>query len=185
MKQVLLIFCIIFFFVSALSLSFWALNRFGYNNVMDGTEDLYSRLHKKMIVSLIIGIVFALIGATCMFGLCGFKSNKIDTTTPIFETQNIKSITLYRLPDQPDGIEVPSEHIEEITAWLGTFTVSKKVEDALCGVNMFTFKIEYSDGSVVTSGTDTTTINGVIYHTNKGRQPDCIEELFRINYSEE
>ena len=185
MKQVLLIFCIICFFVSALSLSFWALNRFGYNNVMDGTEDLYSRLHKKMIVSLIIGIVFALIGATCMFGLCGFKSNKIDTTTPIFQTQNIKSITLYRLPDQPDGIEVPSEHIEEITAWLGTFTVSKKVEDALCGVNMFTFKIEYSDGSVVTSGTDTTTINGVIYHTNKGRQPDCIEELFKVNYSEE
>ena len=31
----------------------------------------------------------------------------------------------------------------------------------------------------------TTTINGVIYHTNKGRQPHCIEELFKVNYSEE
>ena len=67
----------------------------------------------------------------------------------------------------------------------GDTCVSKKVEDALCGVNIFTLKNEYSDGSVVTSGTDTTTINGVIYHTNKGRQPDCIEELFKVNYSEE
>ena len=112
---------------------------------------------KKLII---FALVLVCLVSICIFGLIKFNSNKIDTTTPIFETQNIKSITLYRLPDQPDGIEVPSEHIEEITAWLGTFTVSKKVEDALCGVNMFTFKIEYSDGSVVTSGTDTTRISG-------------------------
>ena len=152
---------------------------------MDGTEDLYSRLHKKMIVSLIIGIVFALIGATCMFGLCGFKSNKIDTTTPIFETRNIKSITLFRLPDNIDGVEVPMEYMEEITAWIGTFTVGKKTEDVLCGANMVTFKIEYFDGTVITSGTDTTTIDGVIYYMKKGREPDCINKLFAENNIEE
>ena len=178
MKQVLLIFCIICFFVSALSLSFWALNRFGYNNVMDGTEDLYSRLHKKMIVSLIIGIVFALIGATCMFGLCGFKSNKIDTTTPVFKTQNINSITLFRLPDCEDGVEVPDEYKEEVAAWLGTFTVGKKTEEVLCGINMFTFRIEYSDGTVLVNGTDTITLDGVTYHLKKGPEPGCINKLF-------
>ncbi len=134
---------------------------------------------------IILGIVFALVGVVCIFCLIGCKSNKVDTTTPIFETQNIKCITLYRLPDQMNGVEVPCEHMEEITSWLRTFTVSKKSEDVLCGQNIVTFRIEYLDGSVVTSGTDTTTIDGVIYYTNKGKQPDCINELFAASLSEE
>ena len=135
---------------------------------------------KKLIM---FGLMLACLVLICIFGLIKFNSNKVDTTTPIFETQNIKSVTLYRLPDNIDGVEVPTEHMKEITAWLGTFTVREKAKDAdvVCGLNMFTFRIEYTDGTVVTSGTDTTTIDGVIYYTNKGRQPDCIEELFRAN----
>lgn len=135
---------------------------------------------KKLII---FALVLVCLVSICIFGLIKFNSNKIDTTTPIFETQNIKSITIYRLPDNIDGVQVPTEYMEEITAWLGTFTIREKAKDAdtVCGLNMFTFKIEYTDGTVVTSGTDTTTIEGKIYYINKGRQPDCIEELFRAN----
>ncbi len=117
--------------------------------------------------------------------LGNIKGRNIDTTTPIFETHNIERITLYRLPDHPNGIEVPSEYLEEITSWLGTFTVYKEAEEAQSGINMFTFRIEYSDGTVVTSGVDTTTIDGVIYDMKKGSAPYCINELFKANSTEE
>ncbi len=137
---------------------------------------------KKLII---FALVLVCLVSICIFGLIKFNSNKIDTTTPIFETRNIKSITLFRLPDNIDGVEVPMEYMEEITAWIGTFTVGKKTEDVLCGANMVTFKIEYFDGTVITSGTDTTTIDGVIYYMNKGREPDCINKLFAENNIEE
>ncbi len=137
---------------------------------------------KKLII---FALVLVCLVSICIFGLIKFNSNKIDTTTPIFETRNIKSITLFRLPDNIDGVEVPMEYMEEITAWIGTFTVGKKTEDVLCGANMVTFKIEYFDGTVITSGTDTTTIDGVIYYMKKGREPDCINKLFAENNIEE
>lgn len=44
------------------------------------------------------------------------KSNKPDPAAPVFETQSIKSITLFRLPDNTYGVSVPPEHMSEITA---------------------------------------------------------------------
>jgi len=66
MKHLLLTVGIISLIACALSLAFSALNWFGYYNVMDGSADLYSRLHQRMTVSLIAGIVLAVIGIVCM-----------------------------------------------------------------------------------------------------------------------
>ena len=126
---------------------------------------------------IVFGLVLIAVAA-CVLGLIGYNANKIDTTTPVFKTQNINSITLFRLPDCEDGVEVPDEYKEEVAAWLGTFTVGKKTEEVLCGINMFTFRIEYSDGTVLVNGTDTITLDGVTYHLKKGPEPGCINKLF-------
>lgn len=57
MKRLLLILCIITLIIGVLSLLFSALNLFGYYNVLDGTPELYSHLHLRMIGFLVIGIV--------------------------------------------------------------------------------------------------------------------------------
>ena len=49
--------------VCVLLLAFAALNWFGYYHVMDGSAELYHRLHQRATVSLTVGVVFALIGA--------------------------------------------------------------------------------------------------------------------------
>ena len=126
---------------------------------------------------IVFGLVLIAVAA-CVLGLIRYNANKIDTTTPVFKTQNINSITLFRLPDCEDGVEVPDEYKEEVAAWPGTFTVGKKTEEVLCGINMFTFRIEYSDGTVLVNGTDTITLDGVTYHLKKGPEPGCINKLF-------
>ena len=63
MKKVLLIVGVVCLIVCVLALAFAALNWFGYYHVMDGSNELYHRLHQRAIVSLIVGVVFALIGA--------------------------------------------------------------------------------------------------------------------------
>ena len=133
---------------------------------------------------LVFGLVLIAVSA-CIFGLIWYNANKIDTTTPVFKTQNINSITLFRYPDCEDGVEVPDEYMEEISAWLRTFTVGKKTKEVLCGINMFTFRVEYSDGTVLVNGTDTITIDGVTYHLKKGLEPECINQLFADNIFKE
>lgn len=67
MKRVLLVVGIICLVVCGLSLLWSAFNCFSYYSVLDGTADLYNRLHQRMIISLIVGIIFALIGVASLF----------------------------------------------------------------------------------------------------------------------
>ncbi len=118
----------------------------------------------------------------CVFGLVGCSSTRIDTTKPVFETENISRITLFSIPHHEDGIEVPDEHLTELTAWLGTFTIDKKAGDQLDpGTNTRSFRIEYADGTIVESGVNTTTIDGVIYYMKCEKAPECYDELFANN----
>ena len=117
--------------------------------------------------------------------LFGFNVDKIDTITPVFKTQNIKRITLFFRPVNMEGVEVPREHMDEITAWIGSFTVGEKAKDFVCGQNTRSFRIEYADGTVVTNGTDTITINGVIYKMKKAPTPECFFALLSANRSAE
>ena len=66
MKKLLTVIGIVLIAACVLSLLFALLNLFGYHRVLDGSAELYSRLHRRMIVFLIIGIVLAVTGALCL-----------------------------------------------------------------------------------------------------------------------
>ena len=43
---------------------------------------------------------------TCLLGVAGCSSMKVDKTKPVFETDNISSISFYTMPNHNDGIQV-------------------------------------------------------------------------------
>ena len=65
MKKMLLIVGIILIIACVLSLLYAALNLFVYYHVLDGSGELYSRLHQRMIIFGLIGIVLAVLGTLC------------------------------------------------------------------------------------------------------------------------
>ncbi len=65
MKKLLLIVGIVSLIACVLSLLFAALNLFGYYHVLDGSPDLFVRLHRRMILFFVIGIVLAVVGIMC------------------------------------------------------------------------------------------------------------------------
>ena len=67
MKQQLLTIGIITLMAGVLLFADSALSRYGYYHLMDGSADLYISLHRRMNVSLVVGIVLAVIGVLCMF----------------------------------------------------------------------------------------------------------------------
>ena len=66
MKILLLIVGIICIVAGVLSLMFAALNRHGYYNLLDGENDIYIRLRRRMIIFFAVGIVLAVIGIVCI-----------------------------------------------------------------------------------------------------------------------
>ena len=66
MKKLSVIVGILSIIVCAIFLLLAALNMHGYYNLIDGTARHYNRLHQRMIVSFVIGIIFAGIGSACI-----------------------------------------------------------------------------------------------------------------------
>lgn len=129
---------------------------------------------KKMMFS-ILAIVFMLVLTAC-------GSNKIDMAQPVFETENIKGVTVYSMPDFEEGIAVPDEDMDVVIQWLGSFRLDKeagKAGDKLDpGTGILSFAIEYLDGTIVESDAITITIDNTIYYMKSESRPVCIEELF-------
>lgn len=74
MRRVLLFVGIAVFVLCVLSLLFAALNLFGYHNVLDGSAELYGRLHQRAILFFVIGIILAVAATVCMIvSLKGMK----------------------------------------------------------------------------------------------------------------
>ncbi len=65
MKKLLLIIGIVSLIACVLSLLFAAFNLYGYYHVLDGSPDLFVRLHRRMILFFVIGIVLAVVGSVC------------------------------------------------------------------------------------------------------------------------
>ena len=123
-------------------------------------------------------IILAL-GLICALGLTAWGLFRpIDTTSPVFETEGLHRITLYRIPDHMDGVEVPEEDMAEMTAWIGTFTLDRRAGGALApGANSVSFRLEYADGTVVENGISTITMDGVSYYLSADNAPDCFLAL--------
>ena len=66
MKKALLIIGIIIIVAGVLSLLFAGLNLFGYYSVLDGSSELYARMHQRSIVFGVVGIALAVVGAVCI-----------------------------------------------------------------------------------------------------------------------
>ena len=66
MKILLLIVGIVSIAACFLSLLYSALNHYGYKHVLDGSNELYDRLHRKAIIFFVSGTVLAVIGTACI-----------------------------------------------------------------------------------------------------------------------
>ena len=65
MKKLLLIIGIVTIVACVLFVLFALLNMHAYYNLFDGTAEHYNWLHKRMIISFVIGIILAVTGAVC------------------------------------------------------------------------------------------------------------------------
>ena len=66
MKKLLLIVGIVIVIAGVIALLYAFLNLYGYHHVLDGEPELYSRLHRRMIIHFIAGGACTLIGALCL-----------------------------------------------------------------------------------------------------------------------
>ena len=66
MRKLLLIIGVVSMAACVLSLLFAAFNWFSYYHVLDGSANLYARLHQRMITGFAIGFVFAVIGVVLL-----------------------------------------------------------------------------------------------------------------------
>jgi hypothetical protein len=101
-----------------------------------------------------------------------------DPKKPFFKTEDISRITFYAYYGAGKGITVPTEYLTEITNWLATFIIDETAPDLLPpGTNTYCVEIEYSDGTVVESGLDVTTVDGVAYHLKSHKAPACFMQI--------
>ena len=124
----------------------------------------------KKSLAFVLSLVYALALAAC-------SPDNIDKTTPVFETENINRV-FFSSPANKD-VEVPGEHLAKITAWLGTFTIDKKVDSDVVppGTNQVSVRIEYTDGTVVENGISTITIDETTYFMKSEKAPQCFLDL--------
>ena len=110
---------------------------------------------------------------TCLLGVAGCSSMKVDKTKPVFETDNISSISFYTMPNHNDGIQVPDE------TWLSSFRLDEKVKDKQLppGSNSVLVEIVYSDGTTVKNGLSTFTVDGTLYYLSHDDAPECYFDI--------
>jgi len=146
--------------------------RINYKLITDYIEEA---AYMKKLVALILVLFFAVNLTGCAFG-------RIDKTKPVFKTENISSIILYVAPNTNYGIKVPDEYIEEITAWLGTFTIYKRADSNFqtSDTDRVFVRIEYKDGTFVENGLSTTKVKGITYYMKHEGVPRSYFELVDI-----
>ncbi len=66
MKKLLLVVGVVCLIVAVLFLAFAVLSLLGYRSLMDGSAEVYQRLHRRMVTCFVLGGVFAAAGAGCI-----------------------------------------------------------------------------------------------------------------------
>ncbi|MBO4680964.1 MAG: hypothetical protein J5623_03600 [Clostridiales bacterium] len=66
MRKALLIIGIIVLALGVSALLLALFFKWAYSSVLDGSQALYDRLHQRMIISLVAGIILAVIGVVCL-----------------------------------------------------------------------------------------------------------------------
>lgn len=65
MKKLLLVVGILIIVACVIALLLALLSMFGYYHVLDGSQTLYDRLHRRMILSFVIAGIFAVAAVVC------------------------------------------------------------------------------------------------------------------------
>lgn len=110
------------------------------------------------------------------------KENTTPTTNTIsvFKTENVTRITFYAYYGSGKGSVVPDEYLDEIINWLDSFEIDadRRVPEVIPpGTNTIHVEIEYSDGTIVKQGMNTTEINGDAYYISGDASPECYDEI--------
>jgi len=98
----------------------------------------------------------------------------------VFRTENVIRITFYAYYGNGKGSDVPAEHLNEIILWLDSFEVDTDKEFPELvppGTNTVHVEIEYSDGSIIKQGMDTSTVDGFTYYIKGATPPECYDEI--------
>ena len=66
MKKLLLIIGIVLIAAGVLALLYAGLNLFGYRHVLDGSAELYARLHRRSVLFGTVGLVLTSLGTACL-----------------------------------------------------------------------------------------------------------------------
>ena len=66
MKKLLLIISIVLILACVLSLLLGLINMQAYHSLRDGSVEHYNRLHQRMIIYFVAGVVLAVIGIACI-----------------------------------------------------------------------------------------------------------------------
>lgn len=107
------------------------------------------------------------------------EEDVIERPNAVFKTKNITRITFYAYYGMGTGSEVPAENMAEITRWLGSFTIDREVGANMLppGTNTVYVEITYANGTVVKTGLDTVTVDGVAYYTKRENPPACLDDI--------
>lgn len=65
MRKILLIAGIILFVACAIAFLAAIFFNYAYMHVLDGSAELYARLHSRAVIALVVGIVLAVVGIVC------------------------------------------------------------------------------------------------------------------------
>ena len=107
-------------------------------------------------------------------------SKPTEENKSVFNTEGIISIKFYAYYGRGKGSVVPDEHLNDIIAWLDSFEIDtnrKFPELVPPGTDTIHIEIEYSDGSIVKQGKDTTVVDGVRYYIISDASPECYREI--------
>lgn len=110
-------------------------------------------------------------------------ASETEQRAPVFDTENIKHITIITKYGYGEKIDVPDEDMAVMTAWLGTFTLDEVIDENVPiapGNNTKWFEIEYADGTIIKNGFDTTTVDGIRYYMESYPNPDCLNKLLNL-----
>ncbi len=127
--------------------------------------------------SILLSIVFVLM----LYGVgCG---KRLEDYT-VFDTENVKSVTLF-VSDNDDGVIVSEEKLSEIVEWLGTFSVGEKTGETLIpGIQNDRVQIEYENGDMVEGKMATIVIEDVRYYLEYEEIPQFYFNLTKITANE-
>lgn len=116
-----------------------------------------------------------------------FSNDSMSDTTEVsteskvvFRTENVIRITFYAYYGAGKGSDVPAEYLNEIISWLDSFEVDTDKEFPELvppGTNTVHVEIEYSDGSIIKQGIDTTVVDGVTYYIKGTTPPEFYDEI--------